>query len=110
MPVYHKLVRDRIPEIIQQSGKKCTTKILTDEEFRKELQKKMTEELNEYVQAESSEQAIEELADLLELIHALAKCHGSTIEEVEAVRKKKAAERGGFEEKIFLIEVEDEGR
>lgn len=110
MPVYHKLVRDRIPEIIQQSGKKCVTKILTDEEYRKELQKKMTEELNEYVQAESSEQAIEELADLLELIHALAKCHGSTIEEVEAFRKKKAAERGGFKEKIFLIEVENEGR
>jgi predicted house-cleaning noncanonical NTP pyrophosphatase (MazG superfamily) len=50
---------------------------------------------------------VEELADLLEIIQALAKHHGSSIEEVEKVRKEKAEKRGGFEDKIFLIEVED---
>jgi predicted house-cleaning noncanonical NTP pyrophosphatase (MazG superfamily) len=48
------------------------------------------------------------LADLLDIIHALAKCHEASFEVVEEVRRKKAEKRGGFEEKIFLIEVEDE--
>ena len=52
--------------------------------------------------------AIEELADLLEIMHALAEYHGSSIEEVEKVRQEKADKRGGFKEKIYLIEVEDE--
>lgn len=108
MPTYNKLVRDRIPEIIQQSGKQCTTKNLSDEQYIKELQKKSVEELQEYLNTKDNEKAIEELADVLEVLHALAKCHGSSIEEVEKVRIEKKKKRGGFEEKIFLIEVEDE--
>ncbi|AOL34872.1 nucleoside triphosphate pyrophosphohydrolase [Geobacillus stearothermophilus] len=108
MPIYNKLVRDRIPTIIEQSGKTFTTRILDDEEYRKELQKKAFEELEEYVQAETDEAALEELADVLEIIHALAECHGASIEQVEQIRAKKAEKRGGFREKIFLIEVHDE--
>lgn len=108
MPIYNKLVRDRIPTIIEQSGKTFTTRILDDEEYRKELQKKAFEELEEYVQAETDEAALEELADVLEIIHALAQCHGASIEQVEQIRTKKAEKRGGFREKIFLIEVHDE--
>lgn len=108
MPMYNKLVRDRIPTIIEQSGKTFTTRILDDEEYRKELQKKAFEELEEYVQAETDEAALEELADVLEIIHALAECHGASIEQVEQIRAKKAEKRGGFREKIFLIEVHDE--
>ncbi|ADU94478.1 nucleoside triphosphate pyrophosphohydrolase [Geobacillus sp. Y412MC52] len=108
MPIYNKLVRDRIPTIIEQSGKTFTTRILDDEEYRKELQKKAFEELEEYVQAETDEAALEELADVLEIIHALAQCHGASIEQVEQIRAKKAEKRGGFREKIFLIEVHDE--
>ncbi|KJE25672.1 nucleoside triphosphate pyrophosphohydrolase [Geobacillus thermoleovorans] len=108
MPIYNKLVRDRIPIIIEQSGKTFTTRILDDEEYRKELQKKAFEELEEYVQAETDEAALEELADVLEIIHALAECHGASIEQVEQIRSKKAEQRGGFREKIFLIEVHDE--
>ncbi|MHC0038807.1 nucleoside triphosphate pyrophosphohydrolase [Pseudoneobacillus sp. C159] len=108
MPIYNKLVRDRIPEVIEATGKKFTTRILNNEEYITELKKKTYEELDEYMKTENSEDAIEELADLLELMHALADYHGASIENVEDVRKEKAQKRGGFKEKIFLIEVQDE--
>jgi predicted house-cleaning noncanonical NTP pyrophosphatase (MazG superfamily) len=108
MPIYNKLVRDRIPEIIQKTGKKFTTRILDNEEYKKELNTKTFEELNEYIHAENDKDGLEELADLLEIIHALAECHGANFEQVEQVRQEKAEKRGGFKEKIFLIEVEDE--
>lgn len=108
MPVHNKLVRDRIPEIIEKTGKKFSTRILTDDEYIKELKKKSYEELDEYMNAQNDDEAIEELADLLEIIHALAECHGTSFGKLEEVRKQKAEKRGGFKEKIFLIEVEDE--
>jgi len=108
LPIYNKLVRDRIPEIIENSGEKFSTRILGNEEYITELQKKAYEELEEYIGTETLEDAIEELADLLEIVHSLAESHGSSIQEVEKVRKQKAAKRGGFKDKIFLIEVEDE--
>lgn len=107
MPIYNKLVRDRIPEIIESTGKDFSIRILNDEEYIIELKKKSFEELHEYVEATNRADAIEELADLLEIIHALAEYHGSNIEEVLKVREEKAIKRGGFKEKIFLIEVED---
>ncbi|WP_053363446.1 nucleoside triphosphate pyrophosphohydrolase [Bacillus sp. FJAT-27251] len=108
MPVYNKLVRDLIPEVIEKTGKNFSTRILSNEEYITELKKKAFEELNEYVETESKEDSVEELADLLEILHALAEYHGSSIEEVEEVRKKKVEKRGGFKEKVFLIEVEDD--
>jgi predicted house-cleaning noncanonical NTP pyrophosphatase (MazG superfamily) len=108
MPVYNKLVRDLIPKIIEEAGKSFTTRTLSDEEYRQELRKKAFEELEEYMNASDDVTAVEELADLLEIIHALAECHGATIEQVEAIRASKAEQRGGFKEKIFLIEVHDE--
>ncbi|EIT84861.1 hypothetical protein A374_14255 [Fictibacillus macauensis ZFHKF-1] len=107
MPTYHKLVRDRIPAIIEQSGKTCRTKIVDDNEYREALQKKSYEEFEEYIQATTDEQAVEELADLLEVMHALARVHGVSFAEVEAVRKEKADKRGGFLEKVFLIDVDE---
>lgn len=107
MPIHNKLVRDRIPEIIESAGLDFSTRVLDDQEYIKELKKKSLEELQEYMDADNKEDAIEELADVLEIIHALAESHGSSIEEVEKVRRKKADKRGGFKEKIFLIEVED---
>ncbi|WHY59910.1 nucleoside triphosphate pyrophosphohydrolase [Cytobacillus firmus] len=108
MPKYNKLVRDQIPKIIEETGKKFSTRILDDNEYIKELKKKSFEELQEYVETNNNEDAIKELADVLEIIHALAEYHGASIEKVEEVRKQKAEKRGGFKEKIFLIEVEDE--
>jgi predicted house-cleaning noncanonical NTP pyrophosphatase (MazG superfamily) len=86
MPLYNKLVRDQIPEIIAATGKRYSTRILEDQEYISELKKKSREELEEYINADSNEAAIEELADLLEVIHSLARVHGSSIEVVEQVR------------------------
>lgn len=108
MPIHNKLVRDRIPEIIKRTGKQFSIRTLNNEEYIKELKNKSREELEEYLNAKNDKDAIEELADLLEIIHALAECHGEKFEELEKVRQNKAQKRGGFKEKIFLIEVEDE--
>ena len=96
--IYDKLVRDKIPEIIEASGKTCETEILSDEEYLQMLDKKLDEELAEYHQ----EQNIEELADLLEVLYATAKARGYSIEELEQVRIEKQKERGGFDGKILL--------
>lgn len=99
--VYNKLVRDRIPAIITESGKSCTTRILEDGEYLGYLDEKLNEELAEYQQSKS----LEELADLMEVIRAVVKARGFSLEELEAIRSQKAAQRGGFEHKIFLMEV-----
>lgn len=101
---YNKLVRDRIPEIIEASGKICTTEILSDEEYLHMLDAKIDEELAEY----HKDQNIEELADLLEVIRACAVARGYSVEELEKVRAEKAAQRGGFEKKILLKEVKED--
>ena len=98
---YNKLVRDLIPDIIEASGGTCHTRILSDDEYMEMLDAKLDEELIEY----HSDQNIEELADLLELIRASAIARGYTLDELEAVRAEKARARGGFEKKIFLIDV-----
>ena len=100
---YHKLVRDRIPEIIEQSGKTCITSILSADEYLTMLDEKLSEELAEYQQDKS----MEELADLLEVMMAVAKARGSSFEEVEAIRRQKAEKRGGFEKRILLTEVHE---
>ncbi|WP_077298215.1 nucleoside triphosphate pyrophosphohydrolase [Virgibacillus pantothenticus] len=106
MSNYHKLVRDQIPEIITNNGQQAITKNLTPKEYHMELKKKAEEELREYFQAEGSESALEELADLLEVIQALAKTHGGSFQTIEALRKKKREERGGFDKGVFLIFVQ----
>lgn len=98
---YNKLVRDRIPEIIEASGKSCVTEILSDEAYLRMVDAKLDEELAEY----HSDQTIEELADLLEVIYAAAMARGYTLEQLEVVRAEKAAKRGAFAKKILLKEV-----
>lgn len=108
LPTHNKLVRDRIPEIIENTGKSFKTKILSDERYKAELKRKLNEEVAEYQETANDSDALEELADILELMHALAHSHGVSIEKVEQIRKEKAEKRGAFNEKIFLIEVEDD--
>ena len=98
MPKYNKLVRDRIPEIIENSGKTAHTHLLSDEEYIAELDRKLGEEFAEY----QADKNIEELADMLEVIYAIAKARGASVEELERVRKEKAEKNGAFEKKIFL--------
>lgn len=107
MPIYNKLVRDRIPEIIEITGKKFSTRILNSDEYIVELKKKCFEEVEEYVCTTNNDEAIEELADILEIIHVLAEYHGASIEKVEEVRSLKEEKRGSFRDKIFLTEVND---
>ena len=103
---YDKLIRDRIPAIIEASGKTCKTVILSDEEYIRRIDAKLDEELAEY----HADQTIEELADLLEVIYAAAAARGYTPEQLEQIRAEKAAERGAFREKILLLEVADSTR
>lgn len=103
MPIkrYHKLVRDRIPKIIEASGKTCVYETLSDEDYLRLLDEKLNEELAEYQESKS----LEELADLLEVMWAVVKARSWTIEQLEQVRAEKAAKRGEFEKKILLKEV-----
>ena len=98
---YHKLVRDKIPEIIELSGKTCVTEILSDADYLRMVDAKLDEEMAEY----HKDQNIEELADLMEVIYAAAIARGYTLEQLEQVRADKAEKRGAFEKKILLKEV-----
>lgn len=108
MPIYNKLVRNGIPSIIALDRKKYTMNVLDTAQHEEEIKRKLEEELKEYQQASSNEEAIEELADLLELIYAVLPLHNSTIEELEKVRLAKREKRGGFDKGYYLIEVEDD--
>ena len=101
--VYNKLVRDRIPEIIESSGKTCRTSVLSEADYIRMLDRKLTEELAEYQESKS----LEELADLIEVIAAAAKSRGCSWEQLLEIRDRKRAQRGGFEERILLLEVTD---
>ena len=101
---YHKLVRDRIPEIIGSCGKTCVTEVLSDEDYLKMVDAKLDEELAEYHQGP----CLEELADLLEVLRAAAVARGYTLEELERARAEKAAKRGGFQDRILLKEVRED--
>ena len=101
---YNKLVRDLIPDIIADSGKTCTTVTLSTKDYLTMLDAKLNEELAEYQESKS----MEELADLLEVIRAVAEARGSSFEEVEQIRLDKAKKRGGFEKRLLLKEVQSE--
>ena len=103
--IYNKLVRDNIPNIIRNNGGEPVTRILNDEEYKIELEKKLYEEYNEVLNAIESNDRIEELADMLEIISSLAKLENKTLNDVIEVANNKSAKRGGFEEKIFLEKV-----
>jgi len=96
-----KLVRDRIPEIIEASGRIALVRQLTDSEFERALRLKLIEEATEAGEASESE-LVTELADVLEVFLALASAHGLTLESIEVARKKKESERGSFSKRLFL--------
>ena len=99
--VHNKLVRDRIPEIIEASGRTCVAVTLPDDAYIRALDAKLNEELAEYQQSKS----LEELADLLEVMGAVVKARGYTWDDLTRVRKEKRAARGAFDKRIFLQEV-----
>ena len=95
---YDKLIRDKIPEIIENSGKKCIVEKMDDDTYLRYLDQKLNEELAEY----QADKSLEELADLLEVMYAVAEARGYSVEELENTRKAKVEKRGGFKEKLCL--------
>ena len=98
---YNKLVRDKIPEIIKNNGEEPVIRILNDCEYKSELEKKLYEEYNEVLNS-IGEDRIEELADMIEVIEALAKVEGFSLEKVMETAKEKTTKRGAFDKKIYL--------
>lgn len=103
---YNKLIRDRIPELIERDNGTPSLSILDAPSFQKALKEKLVEEAKEVLGAESKEGFIDELGDLLEVIDTLLTNDGLSIDEVRSRQAKKRAARGGFEQKIFLSYVD----
>lgn len=102
--VYNKLVRDKIPNIIEEKGETPVIKILDESDYKKELEKKLYEEYKEVIEA-SGDDRIEELADMLEVIKALASLENKNLNDIIDIADKKNKKRGAFDEKIFLEKV-----
>ncbi|MCX7923850.1 MAG: nucleoside triphosphate pyrophosphohydrolase [Clostridia bacterium] len=100
----NKLVRDRIPEIIEKSGMRPVIETLSDEAYKQYLHDKLGEEMQEYLESEN----VDELADLVEVIYALLDYKDMNINDFEDLRKKKAVERGAFSKRLLLKEVVEE--
>jgi predicted house-cleaning noncanonical NTP pyrophosphatase (MazG superfamily) len=100
--IHNKLVRNKIPEIIAESGRKCKTKTLSENDYVFELERKLSEEVHEY----KLDKNPDELCDVLEVVYALAEARGMSVEELEAKRLAKRERRGGFDGKVYLIEAE----
>jgi len=102
MPIYNKLVRDGIPEVIKNEGRGCVVKTIDDREALKLLSEKIIEEANEF----SAKPSMEEMADMLEVLYAIMKKNEWDPAEVERVRLEKVSKRGGFEKNVFLVEAD----
>lgn len=102
MEIYNKLVRDKIPEIIKNKGEKTVTQILSQERYLSELDKKLNEEVKEYQESRD----IEELADIIEVIYSICEARECSIDELHKIRGLKKQQRGGFDDRIFLISKE----
>ena len=98
---YGKAIRDSIPEIIRESGATCTVETLPNDEFLLELEKKLGEEVEEYLQSKSPD----ELADLIEVIYRIVELRGISLEKLEKIRLEKAEKRGGFTKNLYLVET-----
>ena len=99
-----KLVRDKIPQIITDAGKKSITEILVRERYLEELDKKLEEEVAEY----QADKSIEEMADVLEVLFAVCEARGYSVDELMRVREEKCEKRGGFKERIYWVGNEEE--
>jgi predicted house-cleaning noncanonical NTP pyrophosphatase (MazG superfamily) len=102
---WNKLVRDRIPEIIRNSGKEPITRTLSPDEYGLALFAKLGEEIAELRDADEAAFS-EEVADVLEVIQAMCEYRGISMTDVDEVKRKKRDTRGAFAERTFLIATE----
>ena len=98
MKVYNKLVRDKIPEMIVNENRHPVTRVLDNDEYRGELNKKLQEEVKEYIEDNN----VEELADIVEVVYGILDSMDVSLEEFESVRKAKVDKRGAFKDRIYL--------
>lgn len=101
--IHNKLVRDKIPEIILANGDTPETRVLGKAEYDEELRRKLLEEAAEAATSDDTT----ELADVLEVVYALAEQAGLTRKELETMRALKEQERGAFTKKLYLIETKE---
>ena len=100
--IFNKLVRDNIPNIIENNGEKAITRILSDKEYRVELYKKLLEESQEVINSQDTEDILEELAEVLEVLKSIAELENRNLDDVIEIANQKRLKRGGFSKKIFL--------
>ena len=100
---YNKLIRDKNVEIMEKLGHKVEYEILNDERYNEELDKKLKEEVNEYL----ADYSVEEMADVMEVIYAMLDYRGMKMEDVEKVRIEKRNRKGACKNKVFLKTVEE---
>lgn len=101
MKVYDKLVRDKIPEIIESSGNKCEIEIVSDEVTLEYLYKKLNEEVSELLKDKN----LDEIADVMEVLFAIGSKYGYSEDDVLNRRNTKRDDRGGFENNLILKKV-----
>lgn len=99
---YHKLIRDRIPEIIEAAGNDYEVELLEGKEYLDALHDKLKEEVEEYLEGGE----LEELADILEVIYAILDYKGMSRDKLEDIRLKKKDKRGAFEKGLYLLRAE----
>ncbi len=103
MKIFNKLVRDKIPQIIENNNEVCEVEILDEETYLKKLNEKLQEEMKEYLESEE----VEELADLEEVLRAILKAKKVEYAEFEKIRRNKVDKRGAFDKRLFLKSTEE---
>ena len=100
--MFPKLVRDKIPDIIVNDNKTVVyRKLIDDEEFKKYLNKKLLEEVNEYLENND----VSELADILEVVYSIAEVNGISKVNLENDRRSKEFKKGNFSNRLLIEEV-----
>lgn len=101
--IYNKLIRDNIPEICEKNNQLAVTKVLDDKKYKSALKTKLIEETLEYIKSDE----LMELADILEVVDALSKAQGSSLDEIISLKNEKAQKNGAFDKKLLLIKTKD---
>ena len=107
MKTYNKLVRDRIPEIIQKEGNTADIIILSEESFKQAIKEKLIEEATEVCNAQNRDDILSELADLQEVMDTIKQLYNINTLEVNTIQAVKALQRGKFEKRLYLQSVSE---
>lgn len=107
MKIYNKLIRDRIPEIIEKDGNTADIIILSEESFKQAIKEKLIEEATEVLNADNRDEVLSELADLQEVMDTIKQMYNINTLEVNTIQAVKALQRGKFEKKLYLKSVKE---